>query len=329
VTVLNFWSPTVAAILEQTLRGSPFDTVQMEGVHLVRYLPVIRAAAPSAAVLADWHNIESEILWRYADTGVNAARRLYARRTGRLLERAEMTLLKNCDEHTVTSDRERDKLRQRCPGAVLHTIPNRVDVSFYAGLSAPAQDPPRREILFVGSMDYSANIDAVQWLVREVWPVVKRQNPDLRLTIVGRKPSPSVQALAAGDIEVTGTVEDVRTFYRRALAVVAPLRIGSGTRLKILEAMAAGVPVVSTRVGAEGLNVSDGLDIILGDTGEEIAQALLRIVSIPGLRERQAQAARDLVARSYDWGGLGTALYGIHESARESRRRSLDHVLTY
>jgi len=320
VTVLNYSAPSIAAALDQTLRDSHFDTIQVEGVHLVGYLPAIRNTAPSAAVIADWHNIESETLWRYAANQGNAARRLFAKRTAALVQRAESILLESCDSHTVTSDRERNSLQQRSPGALLHTLPNGVDVAYYAAVGAQADDDtPRHEVLFVGSMDYHANIDGVGWFVREVWPAVKRQCPALRLTIAGRTPAPSVRALAADDIAVTGTVDDVRMYYSRALAVVVPLRIGSGTRLKILEAMAAGTPVVSTRLGAEGLGVTNELNILLAETAEDFAGALARIGAVPALRAQLIRAGHDMVSR-WDWTELGAKLYRIHESARESRR---------
>jgi polysaccharide biosynthesis protein PslH len=322
VTVLNYWSPRAAAVLEKTLRAGNFDSIQVEGVHLARYLPVIREAAPDAAVIADWHNIESEIVSRYASTNESAARRLFARRTAQLLERAESTLLTACDQHTVASDRERDTLQRRSPAAVVGTVPNGVDVSYYAQTGGAVSDACR-DILFVGSMDYHANIDAVQWMVRDGWPKIRSVNPGLRLVIAGRKPAPSVLALACEDVLVTGTVEDVRPFYARALVVVVPLRVGSGTRLKILEAMAAGVPVVSTTLGAEGLRVEDGVNILVADTGDEIATAICRLATRPEWRDRLVRAARDLVTKAYDWAGLGTQLYGIHEDAADRSRLRL------
>src|SRR5208282_5448747 len=134
--------------------------------------------------------------------------------------------------------REREKLQARVPTANIHVVPNGVDVPYYS--ISPAA---RNQLLFVGSMDYSANIDAVLWFAGEVWPEISRRHPNLSFVIAGREPAPQVRALAASDrIVVTGSVADIRPFYAGALAALAPLRVGSGTRLKILEAMAAGVP---------------------------------------------------------------------------------------
>src|SRR3974390_3627014 len=115
-------------------------------------------------------------------------------------------------------------------------------------------------------MDYHANIDGVTWFAHEIWPEIAARHPELEFIIVGRRPSAAVRALASQRIRVTGTVDDVRRFYTSAVVVIAPLRVGAGTRLKILEAMAAGVPVVSTRLGAEGIDAQPGRCLLLADS---------------------------------------------------------------
>jgi glycosyltransferase involved in cell wall biosynthesis len=318
VTVLNNWSPRVLAELERTLRdGGNFASVQIEGMHLVQYLPELRRAPGSAALIADWHNIESEIMWRYSETAVGFARKAYARRTARLMEDMELRLLEGCDVHVVPSSREREKLLARCPKARIEIVGNGVDVAHYsANLDEPSD---RRDVLFVGSMDYHANIGAVIEFADTMWPGILAQHPELRFVIVGRNPPAAVRELAKRPkIEVTRTVDDVRPWYRSARVVVVPLRTGSGTRLKILEAMAAGVPVVSTRLGAEGLDVIDGANIILAETAQETIAAVDALCTSPEKWRALAEAGRVLVRSQYDWGILGERLFAIHESV--SRR---------
>jgi polysaccharide biosynthesis protein PslH len=325
VTVLNCWSSRSAAQLAGLLRSDQFDTVQIEGVHLIKYLPIVREARGRPAIVVDWHNIESELMWRYAKTTRNWVKRIAAKRTAKLIERAEDLLLDNRGAHTVTSERERQKLLARRPGASIHVIPNGVDASFYSAENIAeagrrsGQDNSKQTILFVGSMDYHANIDAVTWFSRVAWPEIARRYPDIHFMIVGRDPASDVRALASDRIHVTGTVEDVRPFYASALAVVVPLRSGSGTRLKILEAMAAGVPVVSTRLGAEGIEAEDNVHLLFADYGQEIALVVGRLASSAELRMRLSQAARELVCRVYDWSNIGKQLYGIHEDLVQSR----------
>jgi polysaccharide biosynthesis protein PslH len=325
ITVLNCWSSRAASQLVDVLRSYQFDTVQVEGLLLTEYLPIIREAQGCPAVIVDWHNIESEMMWRYVKTTGNWLKRIAARRTARLIERAEDLLLDNHVTHTVTSERERQKLLTRRPGANIHVIPNGVDTSYYTARTISevtrrrGQAHSKPTILFVGSMDYHANVDAVRWFSRVSWPQIALNHPEMQFMIVGRNPRPEVRALASDRIHVTGTVDDVRPFYAPALAVVVPLRSGSGTRLKILEAMAAGVPVVSTRLGAEGLEVEDGAHLLLADSGQEIASAVNRVASSTELQVRLSQAGRALVCGIYDWTIIGEKLYGIHERLSQSR----------
>jgi glycosyltransferase involved in cell wall biosynthesis len=318
ITILNYFSPRVNAALEKILEEGAFDVVQLESVHLMQYLPAIRAARSRPLVLADWHNIESELMRRYAETVRSQARRLVAWRTARLIEAAERKLLAAADAHIVASERERGKLAALHP-AKIHVVPNGVDVAHFSDteiaaacnrLRQPADG--RRGLLFVGMMDYHANIDGVVWFVREVWPELRRRLAHPQLTIVGRNPSEEIRRLAASDVVVTGTVEDVRPFYATAAAVVVPLRVGSGTRLKILEAMAAGVPVVSTRLGAEGLDVEDGRNILLADTAAEMCAAMEKLEASAGLSVSLRRHGRELVGARYDWRILGEQLFRIH-----------------
>jgi glycosyltransferase involved in cell wall biosynthesis len=324
VTLLNCWSIQAASQLSEVLRSRQFDTVQIEGVHLMNFLPIIQGAPSSPALVVDWHNIESEVMWRYAKTTDNWAKKIAAKRTAKLIERAEERLLDTCATHTVASERERQMLLTRRPCADIRVVPNGVDTSFYTATKIAeacrrsGQGNSKQTILFVGSMDYHANVDGVTWFSRAAWPEIARNHPDLQFTIVGRDPAPEVRALDSDRIHITGTVDDVRSFYASALAAVVPIRSGSGTRLKILEAMAAGVPVVSTRLGAEGIEAEDGVHVQLADSAPEIAAAVHRIVSSAEMRSRMLQAARALVCRVYDWSIIGKQLCGIHADLVES-----------
>ncbi len=324
--VLNYASRKAAAGLSALLAREPFDAVQLESVHLLSYIDVIRQAATRPAILADWHNIESELMTRYASNAGNLARRLAAKRTARLLGLAEQQLLSIADVHTVVSEREREILLQRSPGANIHVIPNGVDAAAFAGLepggSAANDAAQRNSVLYVGSMDYHANADAVMWFAREIWPGVENRFPGLTFTIAGRNPGPAIQALASSRVHVTGSVKDVRPYYANALVVVVPLRVGSGTRLKILEAMAAGVPVISTSLGAEGLGAVDNVHLVIADGAEQVQTALIRLLEDPVLAGRLSRSARSFVTQYYDWSFIGQQLYELHRDVYV-RRQSL------
>jgi glycosyltransferase involved in cell wall biosynthesis len=289
-------------------------------------LPHIRAARSRPAIVGDWHNIESEIMRRYSQNTPGLGRRIYARRTAGLLETMEARLLVGCDGHSVASGREREKLLARVPGASVSVVENGVDFAFHSDRelaeacrrAGVGETRPRTDLLFVGSMDYHANIDAAVRFAADTWPLLHSRRPGLRFVIVGRSPAPAVQVLAKlPGVVVTGTVDDVRPYYRGALATVVPLRVGSGTRLKILEAMASGVPVVSTLLGAEGLEVTDGSDILLAETPAETLAAIEALADSAERWRSIVAAGRELVRTRYDWPILGEKLFRIHCAARE------------
>ncbi len=316
VTVLNYSSAGVAGALSRALESTHFDAVQMESIHLFRYLDTIRKSRYSPAVILDWHNIESELMLRYAQSAANPAKKLIAVRTGNLLEKLERQALGSFNAHTVVSEREQERLLARSPNAAIHVIANGVDTASFANHSQrPSSD--RRTLLFVGSMDYHANSDAVLWFCRAIWPQLAAEYPSLDFQVAGRNPPPFVQALASPRISITGTVEDVRPFYHRAFAVVVPLKVGGGTRLKILEAMAAGVPVISTRLGAEGIDAQHNEQILLAENAKEMSAAVGSLIDQPELASRLRSSALALVTEQYDWSVIGQKLVNVYKSLRK------------
>jgi glycosyltransferase involved in cell wall biosynthesis len=180
------------------------------------------------------------------------------------------------------------------------TVPTGVDIEYF---QPPGPVAIEYDLVFLGSMDWMPNIDGMLWFVREVLPIIARKRPDCRVAIVGRKPTAEVRRLAESNpnITVTGTVDDVRPWLWKSHASIVPLRIGGGTRLKIYEAMAARVPVVSTAIGAEGLDVRDGSDIRIADQPEAFADACLELLASTEARARMAEAAWTLVSERFSW----------------------------
>ncbi len=318
VTVLNYSSGETLRALRETLHSEQFDAVQLESSHLFSYLDIVRSAPGKPKLLLDWHNIESELMLRFASETGSLAKKIIAIRTAHLLQRLESNLLEACDAHTVVSDREKQDLLRRNPGADVQVVPNGVDTSTFFTQETSFSG---QTLLFVGSMDYHANIDAARWFAQGIWPSISRQFPMLRFTIVGRSPGKDVQALESDRVQVTGTVADVRPFYADALAVVVPLRVGGGTRLKILEAMAMGTPVISTTLGAEGISCTDGKNILLADSEQEMCHAVERIAADPALRKQLSGEGRLLVSQQYDWNSIGRRLFEIYSGLVSARVR--------
>jgi glycosyltransferase involved in cell wall biosynthesis len=316
--LLNCDSRAAESFLRKLFTSQTFDSVQIEGVHMRRYLPLLKGLAPGIPVLCDWHDIHSEQMSRFSQSGVSMPKRWYAARTARKLAGHEDLLLAECPLHAACSQVDREKLLRRHSEAKIHIVENGVDVPFYDSPREPSAGSS--SIVFVGNMSYHANTDAVTYFAQSIWPLIRRDAPELRFTIVGSNPTSEVRQLAQlPGIEVTGTVDDVRTYYRQAAAVAVPLRAGTGTRLKILEAMAAGVPVVSTAIGAEGLEAPDGNVILIADSPERFAASILSLARDPVRRDRMAAAARVWVER-FDWSHIGARLYALHQSLASKPR---------
>lgn len=322
--LLNYTTDSMSNALEELLAETAFDIVQVESIHLMAYLPMIKAGPRPPLIICDWHNIESELMSRYSEREGNLLRRAYAQRTARLMGNFEQRALDEFDAHLTVSERDAERLRKLNAKARVFVIENGVDAAHYsdeqpdrshaARLTQQASSDSRNRIVFVGSMDYHANIDGAVSFSREVWPRVRERKPDLTFTIVGRDPAPAVRELESfPGIEVTGTVDDVRPYYREAIAAIVPLKVGGGSRLKILEAMAAGVPVISTTLGAEGLEVEHDKNILIADTSEKMTESITRLIEQPEQRKQLSDDGRALVSNRYDWASVGANLFETYQ----------------
>ena len=307
--ILNYTNAAMDEAVARTLTAGSFDLIHADSIHMIRYARRAHKAG-GGQVVYNWHNIESEAMSRFADTVHSAPKRWYARQTAAKLETLEREILPEALGHVVCSAREREQLLAWSPNARIHVAENGVDTAYFFGAGNAEAG---LNLVFVGSMDYFPNVDAAVSFVGGVWPTLRHQIPGLTLTIVGAKPTPEVQALAQIDgVSVTGTVPDVRPYYGNALAAVVPLRTGGGTRLKILEAMAAGVPVISTPLGAEGLAVTPDADILMA-AAEDSQAWIHQVRSLAenyALRQEIARRGRDLVESRYDWDRIGAGLAG-------------------
>jgi glycosyltransferase involved in cell wall biosynthesis len=317
ISILNYTSRRITSELKLLLAENDVDIVQIEGIHLANYIPIIRACAPRARIVCDWHNIESDVMSQYSTYASNVGRRLYARRTATLLKCAERRLVPACDAHVVVSNEDAARLLKIASDARVHVVENGVDIEKYSAITMlppTASSTLRRlRIVFVGSMDYHANIQAAVGFVRDTWPLIHQEFPQLQFFLVGSNPAPAVRELhKVSGVTVTGTVDDIRPYYKDALAAVVPLRVGGGSRLKILEAMAAGVPVISTQVGAEGLGVKDRKNILLADTSDEMLGAVSFLHRSQEEWQHLALGGHEFVKQGYDWAMLGERLYSIH-----------------
>ncbi len=228
------------------------------------------------------------------------------------MEHYETRSLRRFQHVVAVSEHDREAMLRLSPGCPITVVPTGVDTEQYKVVPSASGNPP--VVVFTGSMDWEPNIDAVEYFCREIWPAVLADFPDARFQIVGRNPHPRVRRLASSSVEVTGTVATVTDYLRFATVVIVPLRIGGGTRLKIFEAMAMAKAMVSTSIGAEGLDVTAGRDLLIADDVQSFAAAILRLLRDPRLRQSYEQAAAALAAR-HDWAQIARRFAGVLQDA--------------
>lgn len=285
---------------QSTARGG-YDVVQVEFSYAAPYVRAVDPGCGARTVLT-MHNVESLRFDREADLSLRADRRLAAAWDRAFHRHWEKRAVLGFDGVVAVSEPERAWVLEQAPGAAVELVPNGVDTNHFRP-ETPADSAAPPSIVFTGAMHYPPNVDAALWFCERIWPQLRRRVPDLRFEIVGRDPDPRVAALGEmPGVVVTGSVPDIRPYLARARCVVVPLRSGGGTRLKILEAMAMARPVVSTALGAEGLAIEPGHDILIADETDDFVERVLDLLGSTETAALLGQAGRQLVENHYDWG---------------------------
>jgi len=240
------------------------------------------------------------MIWkRLARTGTGWLRRMILENEWRRLRRYERHACEKVERTITVSGDDRDLLRSMAPHGSIFAVPTGVDTQYFS----PRPDASeRREVVFVGSMDWYPNEDAMRWFVENALPALRKRVPDVFVTAVGRNPSPKfTRDMQAHNVHVTGTVNDVRDFMARAAVCMVPLRVGGGTRLKIFEGLAMGKATVTTTVGAEGLPLVDGREVAFADHPDDFADRIAGLLLDPERRKELGEAGRELVVSRYAW----------------------------
>jgi polysaccharide biosynthesis protein PslH len=318
LAVSRFNPPGMRVFLEDLIRKEAFECAVVDHLAPTSYFPDL----PHAIFFQ--HNVETVIWRRHVEHASDRVRRWYfGLQAARMFEYERRVSLES--GHIVAVSRtDADEMRRLFGVTRVSEIPTGVDVQYFrpwgglqpaAGFSPPAgPEVTGADLVFVGSMDWLPNVDGVMFFVREVLPLIRRRRPETTLAVVGRTPAAKVAQLAAEDsrICVTGTVPDIRPWLWGSAVSIVPLRIGGGTRLKIYEAMAAKIPVVSTTIGAEGLDATPGTHLLVADAPAAFADATAALLRDPDLRRRLAANARRLVEARYSWETIGERLEKIY-----------------
>ncbi len=305
ITVSRYDLPTYRQRFKELLATEDYDLVHYEMFHTAQF----HTETDLPGVLSQ-QNVDSEIWRRLCSETANPFYKFVYWTQQRAFQRYERELSPKFDVVTCTSDIDALVFQQHCAEDAIAIIPNGVDVTHFQP-DFTTESPAH--LIYIGSMDWYPNEDAVAFFADEILPSIQSEVSDVRFSIVGGNPSARVQKLAErNSVIVTGRVPEIKPYFAEATVFVVPLRIGSGTRLKILEALAMGKAIVSTSVGAEGLDLKDGEEIFIADEPKSFAEAVTRLLTDPALRRRIGENGRARVEKDYDWRSIGEKLHRLY-----------------
>ena len=312
----KFCTPALKARAAELAGGGDFDVVLCDTISA--FMPDVDFAGTPCVAVA--HNIEYRLRERQAERAGQGPKGVYLRYYARKTKAFEVEAYRRADHVVPVSPIDADHIRNTLGIPNVTPLPPGVDAEYFCPGEPEAEEPG---LVFTGSMDWQANQDAAAFFVREVLPIVKGAVPDVRFTIVGRRPPAPIRALAEADpkhVEVTGTVDDVRPYIARARAAVVPVLFGSGIKIKVFEAMAMAKPVVVSTIGAEGLPLVHGENALIADSPDDMAARCVELLTDSALRRSLGGRARATVLDGHDWSVVAAELAGICE--RVVKRRS-------
>lgn len=332
---LNFISPLPYAIKKYESAGMRSEIAKRARLENFDVLvcdflaPAVNVPAGlNCASVLFQHNVEAMIWKRHHEVQVNPLKKAYLFGQWLKMQSFERTACARFDSVVAVSRDDSELMRSEYGVETIYDVPTGVDTKFFQP-SGQTQRVPN-SLVFTGSMDWLPNEDAIRYFTEQIMPRIKEAVPDVTLTVVGRNPYPALLELKKRDpsIVVTGRVDDVRPYMERAAAYIVPLRIGGGTRLKIFEAMAMEQAIVSTTIGAEGLPVRDGVELLLADTPESFAQAVVRLLSEDALAKKLGDRAATTVRKSFGWDKVAETFSTICERVLSGKGRPVPSVVT-
>ena len=312
--IARFYSVAMAAALKETLLNQTFDIVQLESLFMIPYLPVIRKYSEAKVVLRA-HNVEHIIWQRLAMTEPVLLKKLYLRQLVRSLKRYEVAALNQLDGILAITPDDADIFRSLGYTGPMIIIPVSVDA-----VGPPPENTGEPVRLFhLGSMEWMPNQEGIRWFLEKCWPLIHAAHPQLQLFLAGRGFPPDLAAAAGPQVTCEGLIEDATAYMKDKAVMVVPLLSGSGMRVKIIQGMAAGKVIISTKIGAEGIACTHGETIFLANTPEAFLEAVNVCLENRQLMNDMAVAAQSLVKRMYSAEAVGKKLVDFYSGLREPK----------
>lgn len=313
----RFTSTLYEERLRAILSGTSFDLIQIESLEMAAYLPIIKQVQPKTPVIYDSFNAEYDLQRTIFQIDRRNVRRLtgavYSFIQWRRLTRFERQVCHTVDHIIAVSEADAEAFKQLAPGRPVSVVPNGIHTAPYAHIDSSLNLGPCA-LVFTGSMNYRPNVDAALWFAEQVLDKVRARVPEAKFFIVGSQPHARLDSLRQRpDVEITGWVSEVKPFLHAAAIYVVPLRMGSGTRLKLLQAMAAGCAIVSTTIGAQGLQVTHKQHLLLANTASDFAKAIIELLENPSERDFLRQNGASYVKMDYDWSVIVPRLLCIYQ----------------
>jgi len=299
--------------VEIELKRTSFDVVH---VHLIRMAQYSLRNNPEIPRILDLTDAGSVYLQRFLDTTRSPLQRLFLSEEVSRIKKYE-SVLEHFDKCLVCSDPDRQALLKNAPNARIDLLYNGVDLEYFTSNGVRSFD--RSRIIFTGNMSYYPNRDGVAYFVKEIFPLIKRQDNDVKLFIVGKDPPPSIRHLSRDDITVTGFVPEIKEYYLQSAVAVAPVRFGAGTLNKVLEPMALGVPVVASPSSVEGLPVQHFRDLLIADSPIEFANCVVELLRDRNLQGRLSENSKAIVRKLYDWKMVARQLESSYSDLHSNR----------
>jgi sugar transferase (PEP-CTERM/EpsH1 system associated) len=317
----RLWSPDMARALGDALNETRFDFVHVEGLEMAPYIPTLLSREPRPKIVYDAHNAEAVIQRRAFATDLRLSQptrwpaALYSWLQIPRLQAFEAEVCRQADAVICVSSEDAAALQQLAPDLQPLIVPNGLEVEAFrehARDERNASSSP--QLVFTGKMDYRPNLDAAEWFADRIFPRIRAARPEAQFVVVGQKPPEALRKRdGRNNVAVTGAVEDTRPFIAGSAVYVAPLRMGGGTRFKLLEAMALARPIVSTSLGAEGFRVQSGRELWLADTPADFAEAVLALLADPERAKAMGEAGLAFVRAHYDWSVIIPRLEEVYE----------------